>query len=249
MSKIVERTLDFIELFAEVKRPLALSDISRLLKVPVSSCYDVLQALQARGYVYELAQRAGYYPTQRLLETARVIAENDPIILRTQAMLTGLREALDETVLLCKTNGRNSVYLLALESSHALRFRRSVGDSIRSLYATSGGKAQLSHWTNQELDDYLKSVRLHALTPKTITSKKILRQQIEAGRKRGWFLNDEESIVGVMTLSAPFVWNTAVYVVTIAGPKARLKPRLKEAAEQLLDACRALDQGRRRKKT
>ena len=34
MSKIVERTLDFIELFATERRPLPLSDISRLLGIP-----------------------------------------------------------------------------------------------------------------------------------------------------------------------------------------------------------------------
>ena len=46
MSKIVKRTLDFFELFAEHKRPLSLSEISKLLGIPVSSCHDVLRALE-----------------------------------------------------------------------------------------------------------------------------------------------------------------------------------------------------------
>ena len=49
MSKIVARTLDLLELFGREKRPLSLSDIARLLSIPVSSCFDVLQALQTRG--------------------------------------------------------------------------------------------------------------------------------------------------------------------------------------------------------
>jgi DNA-binding IclR family transcriptional regulator len=36
MSKIVERTLDFIELFAGERKPLSLSEISRLLGSSVS---------------------------------------------------------------------------------------------------------------------------------------------------------------------------------------------------------------------
>jgi len=36
MSKIVKRTLDFFELFAEQKRPLSLSEISRLLSLAPS---------------------------------------------------------------------------------------------------------------------------------------------------------------------------------------------------------------------
>ena len=60
MSKIVDRTLDFLEIFADQKRPLSLSEISRLLHIPASSCHDVVQALQKRGYIYELGPRGGY---------------------------------------------------------------------------------------------------------------------------------------------------------------------------------------------
>jgi len=48
MSKIVERTLDVFEMFAAEKRPLSLTDMARLLDIPISSCHDVLQALLSR---------------------------------------------------------------------------------------------------------------------------------------------------------------------------------------------------------
>ena len=91
MSKIVERTLDFLELFAEQKRPLSLSDISRLLKIPASSCHDVLQTLEERGYIYELAPRAGYYPTRRILDLARTITAHDPVATRAEILLRAMR--------------------------------------------------------------------------------------------------------------------------------------------------------------
>jgi DNA-binding IclR family transcriptional regulator len=116
-----------------------------------------------------------------------------------------------------------------------------AGDNLRSLYATSAGKAQLSSWSEEALDNYLKTVKLTAFTPNTIVSKSALRQEIETGRKRGWLLNNEESIEGVVTLSAPFQWNSAVYVITIAGPKARVEPKIEMAAQQLLEACRTLE--------
>jgi DNA-binding IclR family transcriptional regulator len=241
MSKIVERTLDFLELFADRKRPLALSEISKLLDIPISSCHDVLQALHERGYIYEIAPRAGYYPTLRLMDVAKAIADNDPVVLRAEQTLGALKESVDETVLLSKASGTTATYLLALEPAHVLRFRISVGNSLRSLHATSAGKAQLSCWSDEALDDYLKDVKLVPFTSKTVASKSALRAEILAGRKRGWFLNDEESMEGVVTLSAPFVWSTAVYVVTIAGPKARLEPKLEAAAQQLLEACRSLE--------
>ncbi|HLN10829.1 MAG TPA: helix-turn-helix domain-containing protein, partial [Xanthobacteraceae bacterium] len=144
MSKIVERTLDLLELFAEEKRPLSLSDIARLLKIPVSSCHDVLQAMQARGYLYEVAPRAGYYPTMRLQALGKVISDNDPVVARAEQLLRPLRDTLDESVLLSKVSGLQLRYLLAFEPSHPLRFLVQVGDSVRSLHATSGGKALLA---------------------------------------------------------------------------------------------------------
>jgi len=241
MSKIVERTLDFLELFADQKRPLSLSDISRLLKIPASSCHDVLQTLQDRGYVYELAPRAGYYPTRRLLDVARTISDHDPVALRADLLLRSMRDTLDESVLLARVSGLQATYLLTFEPSHPLRFLANVGDHVRSLHATSGGKALLSTLPSQEFDEFLKSTTFKAATKNTITSKTALRKDIEAGRSRGWFLNREESLDGVMTLSSLFAWNGSTYIVTIAGPTSRIEPRLKLMVGLLVDACTRLE--------
>jgi len=241
MSKIVERTLDFLELFAEKKRPLSLSDISRLLELPMSSCHDVLQALEQRGYVYEIAPRAGFYPTLRLLDIATTIANHDPVVLRADLVLQELRDRVDESVLLCKTVGRSATYLLAFEPSHPLRFTVKVGEHVRSLYATSAGKAQLASWSEGEFEAFLQAAKLEPLTAKTLTTKAALRAEIEAGRKRGWFSNLEESQPGVITLSAPFKWSGATYIITIAGPASRLETRLEVMASELMRACESLE--------
>ncbi len=241
MSKIVARTLDFLELFADKKRPLSLSEIARLLNLPISSCHDVLQALQDRGYVYEIAPRSGFYPTLRLLDIATAIANHDPVTMRADLALRELRDKIDESVFLSKTTGRNATYLLSFEPSHPLRFTVKVGEHVRSLNATSAGKAQLASWDQAELEAYLKTAKLAALTQKTITSKPDLMKDIEAGRRRGWFTNLEESQPGVLTLSAPFSWSGATYIVTIAGPLSRLADRLDWVGEQLLETTRTLE--------
>jgi DNA-binding IclR family transcriptional regulator len=241
MSKIVARTLDFLELFAEKKRPLSLSDIARMLSLPISSCHDVLQALEERGYIYEIAPRAGYYPTLQLLDIATAIANNDPVVLRADHALRALRDKVDESVLLCKASGRTATYLLSFEPSHALRFTVKIGERVRSLYATSAGKAQLASWNDAALDAYLQSADLKPLTAATLTSGAALRAEIDAGRKRGWFANREESQPGVVTLSALFAWSGATYIVTVAGPASRLESRLEWAAEQLVQTCQDLE--------
>jgi DNA-binding IclR family transcriptional regulator len=188
-----------------------------------------------------LTPRGGYYPTLRLYQTAKVIADHDPVPLRADAILRALRDKIDESILMAKVNGLDATYLLSIEPSHPLRFLASVGQNVRSLHATSGGKALLGSLSEQALSAYLKTATLASLTPKTITSKAALREELAAGNRRGWFANREESQEGVTTLSARFVWTSATYIVTIAGPTSRLGTKLTKAAELLTGACKLLE--------
>ena len=243
MSKIVDRTLDFIELFATERRPLSLSDISRLLGIPASSCHDVLQALLARGYLYEIGPRAGFYPTVRLLNLAKVIADHDPILLRAEVLLRKVRDTIDESVSLAKAGKTGATYLLVFEPTHPLRFAVNVGNAVRSLHATSAGKAFLGSLSPDKFEAYLKTAKLAPLTAKTIRTKQDLRTDIEESERRGYFLNREESVEEATTVSARFRWSGADYIVTIAGPTSRMTGRLDEAIRLAIDACRTLGGG------
>jgi DNA-binding IclR family transcriptional regulator len=241
MSKIVDRTLDFIELFAKERRPLSLSDIAHLLKIPISSCHDVVQAMQSRGYLYEIAPRAGYYPTLRLYSLGKEIGDNDPVLMRCELLLRSLRDVLDECVSLSKVSGLNATYLQVFDPTHPLRILVKVGDSIRSVYATSAGKALLGSLDDRALARHLRSAKIVPLTSRTIKSATALRKDIELGRKRGWYLNREESLNGVTTISATFRWNASTYIVTVAGPTSRLEQKLETATTLLTDVCRRLE--------
>jgi DNA-binding IclR family transcriptional regulator len=241
MSKIVGRTLDFLEIFADQKRPLSLSEIVRLLGIPASSCHDVLQALLERGYIYEMTPRGGYYPTLRLYEIARTISEHDPVVLRADILLRKLRDSVDESVLLAKADGLQATYLLVFESSHRLRYRAQAGDDVRSLHSTSAGKALLGGLNKSALAAFLKSADLARLTPKTIVSKAGLETELAEGNTRGWFLNREESQEGIITLSARFVWISTTYIVSIAGPSNRMEQKLEKTAELLIEVCKQLE--------
>ncbi|MFV0244349.1 MAG: IclR family transcriptional regulator [Qingshengfaniella sp.] len=240
MSKIVKRTLDFIELFAEEKRPLALSEISRLLDIPMSSCFDVVQSLLDRGFLYELGHRAGFYPTARLSELASVISQNDPVILRAGMKLRSLRDDLDESVSLARSTDRQVIYLAVMEPSHALRFMVRVGDQARSLHATSVGKALLATLPPEDLPKLLGSKPLEPLTEKTQTDPAKLIEEIALTRERGYSLNREESVPTATTVTGWFQWHRSNYFVTVAGPTFRVEPKLEEIIQRIQDVCDAL---------
>jgi len=73
-AKTADRTLDVFELFASEQRPLNLSEISALLGIPLSSAHALIKTLQARGYLYDVGRRQGYFPTTRMQDITQAIA-------------------------------------------------------------------------------------------------------------------------------------------------------------------------------
>lgn len=241
MSKIVKRTLEFFELFGEHRRPLSLSEISKLLDIPVSSCHDVIQSLLERGYIYEIGPRLGFYPTLKLVNLANRIAENDPVLLRAEMALRELRDEFDESVSLAKISGTTATYLAVFEPSHTLRFLVRIGDPIRSLYATSAGKALLGSLPPDEREKLYRTLKLEPFTEHTINTVARLRAEVEEGIKRGWHLNREESVPSATTVSATFTWNRASFIITVAGPTFRMDSKLDLVVERMLRICRELE--------
>lgn len=240
MSKIVNRTLDLFEAFAEARRPLSLTDLTRRLAAPLSSCHDLVRALEERGYLYEVRARGGFYPTARLYDIARVIADHDPVVLRAKPVLDRLAATLNASASLAKAKGMQVTYLAVSLPADPLRFTVSVGSNARNLYATSVGKAVLASLAQAERAAFVAKLDLSPLTRATITSRAKLLADLREGEARGWFVNREESVEDALTLSARFGWRGSIYVITVAGTLKRMERQQERAVEALLQATREL---------
>src|SRR5690606_20677382 len=119
--KTALRVIEIIEIFAREGKPLSLTELSRQLGAPVSSCLNLLRTLTGLGYLYETAPRQGYYPTGRLLAMAQRIARADPILEKIGPTLAALRDAVAETVVLAKlAPDAEVVYLEVFPSPHPI---------------------------------------------------------------------------------------------------------------------------------
>ena len=243
MSKIVNRTMELFETFAAEKKPLSLTSLMKALDIPLSSCHDVVQALEGRGYLYEVRPRVGYYPTARLFNLGRTIIDNDPVVQRAEPVLQRLAGALNASVSLAKAKGTDLTYLIVCASPDPLQFRVTVGEKVRNLYATSAGKALLASLEPNERKAVLARMTITPLTPATIRSKKALLADLEKGERRGWFMNREESVEDALTISTRVAWNGSNYVLTASGTLKRMERQLDNAVQALLAAAVTLEHG------
>jgi len=238
--KTAGRTLDLFEAFAREGKPLSLSQLARAIDAPVSSCFGIVRTLEARGYLYEVKARGGFYPTRLLFEQARVIASHDPLAERFVPLLEKLRDQTGETVLLSKRLDRQAVYLVVLDSLHSIRYSPKVGE-FRPLHASASGKALLGSLTPVLRNEMLSGMKLPRVTSRTITSRAALEADLEQGRARGWYVTYGETVADLMAVAVAVTLSGETYSVALAGPMHRMETALKRYAKLLVELRAALE--------
>ncbi|HET9651098.1 MAG TPA: IclR family transcriptional regulator [Usitatibacter sp.] len=237
--KTADRTLRVFEGFSELGRPATLSELARYLSIPVSSCYGLLRALEERGYVYAVEPRSTYFPTARLMQVARRIADSDPLGAKVAPALRKLRDETGETVVLAKRRDTEVVFLDVLESPSTIRYVARVGET-RELHATSLGRALLSLVPAGERAALLRRLAYRRLTARTAASQKAVEAAIAAGEARGAFLNFGESVPDLYAIACPVVVDGKPYAVAVIGPGKRIEDNQKRLVSALQKACRSI---------
>jgi len=237
--KSAARTFDLFETFAKVQTPLPLSELARHMKMPVSTCFNLIRTFESRGFLYSLGARRGLYPTKRMLQLVTTIAQHDPISLRVADTLSELRDLTGETVVLSKLSHDKVVYVEIFESSHRIRYSAAIGE-IRDIHANSMGKALLGQLSDDEREAAIARLKFTKHTDRTLASAQAYAADLSKSAKRGYYLNDGESVSDVTAIAVAAKINDEHFAVALAGPRYRMKEKVAERAEQLQRACRMI---------
>ena len=110
-----------------------------------------------------------------------------------------------------------SLYRREVDSLIFLRLPLIMDD----LHARAMGKAVLANMASAELSAYLKDIKLKPLTPSTIVDPKVLLKELELSKARGYSINNEEYVKGLICIGAPvlnFNTNKVVGAVSLDFP-------------------------------
>ncbi|CAM3754836.1 IclR family transcriptional regulator [Bordetella tumulicola] len=219
--KLVARTLDLFECYADKGEPLSLTELSQGLQAPMSSTLALVRTLVGRGYLYQTRKRT-YYPTKKLMGICTSIDMQDPVLDILRPYLVRLRDKSRETAVLGTREDLRVLYLDVEPSSHPIRYTAQAGET-RGLHSNSLGKALLSALEEKELQDVLGRLKLTALTDKTLSSPSALRADLTLSRQRGWSANISESVPDLAAVAAPFCLAGKWYALSIVGPIVRMQ--------------------------
>lgn len=248
------RVLTILEYFATTLRPATLTQISRQLGLPKSSCLGLLETLRQSGYLYWLGKDAGYYPTRRWRDLGEAVTTRDPILSLAAPVLAAIRDTTQETAVLAKLEGDVVLYLDVAEPARVLRFSAYPGER-KAIHSAASGRALLGLLpVGQRLQRIrrLDRQRFSVSTPVEIDE---IAQAIEDGNARGWHISIAEHQPETAAIAVAFQHGAEAYAWVVGAPTHRVLDRLddigallSEYAQQVQDANRQAFMGVRRQR-
>lgn len=234
--KSAERTVAVLELLSECRGPVSLKLISDRLDIPRASAHALLLTLVKHGWVDH--SRGEYRLGLGSLRTSAAFVESDAVVQQAERIITALNRRLSETIHLARLDGSEVVYLVTSQSPHSLSSVSRPGRRMPA-WLTALGKSILAERPWKEVERILPDV-MPAMTPKSLSSREALREDLERTRERGYAIDDEESSIGLKCRAvAVGLEQPVMYALSCPVPSARLDSEREALITELLLQAKA----------
>lgn len=236
--RAVDRVCDILDLLQESPDGVILTKISAHTRMPKSSTYRYLVALEARQYVdrddltglYRLG--LAFRPTQtrdvdQLLELARPELED-------------LRRRTEETVNVGLLDGTRVTHIEVLESPHMMRLAARVGERA-PIHVTALGKAIAAELPTARVRSILETEGMDRINERTITVPDDYIKELIKVRELGYGLDDCEAQDDGRCVAVPVRDVGLPVAISLSAPAGRLPvEQVPAQAARLKKAARAI---------
>lgn len=182
----------------------------------------ILETLQHIGYV-DRNEAKEYSIGGKLMQFGMGETSSNHFVSVSEPFLEQLQSQIDETIHLAVPQRDEVVYVNKLEPKKQSIYMTSKIGMTRSLYSAGMGKAILSTYDEQEVNDYLEKTTLEAKTPYTITNPLKLKMELEMIREQGYAVDDEEQELDCYCIAVVIRKNQQVIgAMSVSMPKFRI---------------------------
>ena len=194
------RGLAVVRAFSDSRKPQTIAQISQKTGIPRAAVRRCLYTLQQLGYVD--AEHNNFSLRPKVLTLGYSYLSSTPLTVSSQPYLNNISRELGESSSLAVLDDGEVLYVARAATTRVMSVALNTGSRLPA-YCTSLGRVMLAHLSPDELNAYFARTRLKAMTEKTVTTQKRLREILLGVRQSGYAINDEELELGLRSISVP----------------------------------------------
>jgi IclR family acetate operon transcriptional repressor len=220
--KSVARALDLLELLADhADDGLSVTEAAVAMGASKSATFAMLQTLVGRGYASDLDRGRRYRLGPAVLRLSDRHTRSMTLIDLVRPSMRALTEETGWASRLAIHENGYPVFIERVDGPGSIRFHMPLG--LREVpHRSAAGKAILAGLDEDLVRSIAHETGLPRFTPHTITDVDTLLADLELVRSRGFAVDDEEDVTGVLCVGAAFLGRDGepAGAVSITGLKA-----------------------------
>jgi IclR family transcriptional regulator, pca regulon regulatory protein len=194
--------LSVLSCFGRERPKMTLSEAAGAAGVSRATARRILLTLTDLGYVDQDGRHFSLSPNILRLGFAYLSTQN--WIDRAVPLMRDLSQRMHESCSASTLQGIEIVYVARVQTQRIMSATIAVGSRLPAFH-TSMGRVLLGFLDELEIWRRLKSTRIDAYTPSTITDLQALFDRIREDRAQGFAIVDEELERGLRTIAVPIV--------------------------------------------
>ncbi|HML38556.1 MAG TPA: IclR family transcriptional regulator [Bacillota bacterium] len=205
---------------------LSLGDLSERLLMNKATVHRLVNTVKAAGFVNQDPETKKYSNSLKLLAMGNHVMGKLGVKEIARPYMEELSVKTGETVNLGSIVDGRILYIDKLESSSTIKVDLSVGVTVPS-FCSAMGKAILAYLPESELAEALNSIEFVKYSRHSIADKAALTDELAKIREKGFAVDDEEYIEGLICFGAPILdfEGRPIAAISICCPKYRYDPK------------------------
>ena len=214
-----------------------LTDICQELGLSKGTVHRLLKTLEQCGFVFLDPVTHQYYLGHLMIKiSSNPDISHQNLIVCAYDELKMLRDKSGETAALFIPIGNRRICLEEIDSNNSIRLVVQKG-SVHPIYSGSSGKVLLSQFSDEALMQLLDNTPLVKIAKNTITNRKVLLQEVEKTKKKGYAVSTSETLDGAYSICVPIKDYSCPVALSILGPQDHFESNSNEFVKIMKDSA------------
>ncbi|GHU62744.1 IclR family transcriptional regulator [Clostridia bacterium] len=200
--KSVQKAFAIIDVLSEAGE-MSIGELSRRLMLDKATVHRLINTIKAAGYIIQNEETKKYSNSLKLFAIGQKLVDKMALREIARPFMKELLEITGETVSLGVGAGASVIYIDRMQSPAAIKVGVTIGSTVPQ-YCSGMGKAILAFTHKETQEDILSEFHMaERFTPNTLTEVGALRDCLQEVYEKGYAIDDEEYVIGLVCIGAP----------------------------------------------